>query len=380
MLPLGGIKVIEIANNLAGPFAGRILANLGADVVKLERPDGGDDARYWGAPLTPDASYAFHSMNYDKRGFALDLRDPAAVAWLKAYVAECDVLVQNMRPGVMEELGLDASTMRAAHPRLVYCSLWAFGNKGPMRMKPGYEPIVQAFAGMFSINGAPEAPPTRIGVQLLDLGTGMWAALGCIAALYRRQLTGAGCVVDASLFETALGWLTLSFGAYKAMGTLPTRHRTGSGRIIVFQALEASDGEIMVAAANDRLFMKFARAIGHQEWEADPRFKTNALRLAHKDELMPQIEAAMRTKSRAEWISRLEAAGVPCAPINSFVELAGEPQTEAVGILQTAPELGKEFVGLPVKFDDVRPPIRRAAPRIGQHNEEILSAAPRESA
>src|SRR6266571_558813 len=343
MLPLSGIKVIEIAQNLAGPFAGRILANLGADVVKLERPDGGDDARYWGALLTPDASYAFHAMNYDKRGFALDLRDPAAIAWLKQYIGGCDVLVQNMRPGVMEDLGLDAQSMRAAHPRLVYCSLWAFGNKGPMKMKPGYEPIVQAFAGMFSINGAPEAPPTRIGVQLLDLGTGMWATLGC--------------------------------GAYKASGTLPTRHRTGSGRIIVFQAFETSDGEVMVAAANDRLFMKFAHAIGHPEWEAEPRFKTNALRLANKEELMPQIEAAMRSRRRAEWIERLEAAGVPCAPINTLAELAEEPQTDAVEILQEAPGLAQQFVGLPVKFDDVRPPIRRPAPRIGQHNDEILDAA-----
>src|SRR6266568_902835 len=177
MLPLSGIKVIEIAQNLAGPFTGQILANLGADVVKLERPDGGDDARYWGALLTPDASYAFHAMNYDKRGSALALRDPAAIAWLKQYIGRCDVLVQNMRPGVMEDLGLDAPSLRTAHPGLVYCSLWAF-----------------------SINGAPEAPPTRIGVQLLDLGTGMWAALGCVAALYRRQLTSEGCVVDTSLF------------------------------------------------------------------------------------------------------------------------------------------------------------------------------------
>ena len=375
MLPLTGIKVIEIGQNLAGPFAGRILANLGADVVKLERPDGGDDARYWGALLTPDASYTFHAMNYDKRGFSLDLRDPAAIEWLKRYIGQCDVLVQNMRPGVMEALGLDARSMRAAHPKLVYCSLWAFGSKGPMKLKPGYEPIVQAFAGMFSLNGAPDAPPTRIGVQLLDLGTGMWAALGCVAALYRRQLTGEGCAVDTSLFETALGWMTLGFGAYKAMGTMPIRHRTGSGRIIVFQALEASDGEIMVAAANDRLFMKFARAIGHPEWEAEPRFQTNALRLTHKDEIMPQIEAAMRTRTRAEWMERLEAAGVPCAPINTLPEVAAEPQTDAVEILQEAPELEKPFVGLPIKFDDERPPIRRPAPRIGQHNDEILGGA-----
>ena len=372
MLPLTGIKVIEIAQNLAGPFAGQILANLGADVVKLERPEGGDDARYWGALLTADAGYTFHAMNYNKRGFALDLRDESAIDWLKAYIGECDVLVQNMRPGTMEALGLDASSLRTAYPKLVYCSLSAFGSKGPLKLKAGYEPIVQAFAGMFSINGAPDAPPTRINVPVLDLGTGMWAALGCVAALYRRQRTGEGCVVDTSLFETALGWLTLSFGAYQATGVLPVRHRTGSARIIVFQSFETSDGEIMVAAANDRLFARFAEAIGRPEWNSDPRFKTNALRLANKDALLPQIEAVMRTRSRADWMARLEAAGVPCAPINAFPELANEPQLEAVDILQEAPGLAKRVVALPIKFDDVRPPIRSRAPNLGEHNEEIL--------
>src|SRR5262249_169644 len=164
MLPLTGITLIDIGQYLGGRSPGRLLANLGADVVKLERPEAGDDARYWGAPLTPDASYTFHAMNYDKRGFALDLRDPAAIEWLKRYIGQCDVLVQNMRPGVMEDLGLDAPSMRAAHPRLVYCSLWAFGSKGPMKLKPGYEPIVQAFARMFSLNRPPPPPPSPITV------------------------------------------------------------------------------------------------------------------------------------------------------------------------------------------------------------------------
>jgi crotonobetainyl-CoA:carnitine CoA-transferase CaiB-like acyl-CoA transferase len=375
MLPLHGIKVIEIAQNVAGPAAGQILASLGADVIKLERPDGGDDARYWGAPLTADASYTFHAMNYNKRGFALDLRDPAAVGWLRTYIGEFDVFVQNMRPGLMDELRLDARSLRVAYPRLIYCSLWAFGDTGPMRMKPGYEPVVQAFAGLFSVNGAPEGPPTRIGVQLLDLGTGMWAAIGAVAALHRRQITGEGCIVDTSLFETALGWLKLSFGAYKAMGTAHVRHRSGSERIIVFQALDARDGEIVVAAANDRLFAKFARALGRPEWENDPRFRTNAQRLANRDALVPQIAAIMRGKSRAEWIELLEAAGVPCAPINSFSELAAEPQTDAVGMLQQVPGLEQPCLGLPIKFDGVRPPIRRPAPRIGEHNDEILATS-----
>lgn len=374
MLPLNGVKVVEIAQNLAGPFAGQILASLGADVVKIERPDGGDDARVWGPPLTADASHLFHTFNYNKRGITIDLRDPTAIGWLKKYIAGCDVLVQNLRPGAMDEFGLDVETLRAANPGLIYCSLWAFGSKGPMKMKPGYEPIVQAFSGIFSVNGAPGTPPTRVALPVLDLGTGMWAAIGCIAGLYQRQFTGAGCAVDTSLFETALGWLTIGLGAYKTLGNLPTRHRTGSARIVVFQGFETSDGEIVVAAANDRLFAKLAKALGHPEWNTDPRFKTNALRVANKDALLPDIEALMRTQSRAEWIECLEAAGIPCAPINNLAEAAREPQTEAVGILHVIPGLG-EFVGLPARFDGQRPPIRRPAPSLGQHNAEVLPAA-----
>jgi crotonobetainyl-CoA:carnitine CoA-transferase CaiB-like acyl-CoA transferase len=372
MLPLSGVKVIEFAQNLAGPYAGEILATLGADVVKVERPKTGDDARYWGKLLTSDASHLFHSINFNKRSIALDLTDPAAVAWVKRYIGECDVLVQNLRPGVMEELGLDAATLCAAHPRLVYCSLGAFGSDGPMRLMPGDEPIVQAFSGLFSVNGGPETPPARIGVSILDMGSGMWAALGCIAGLYRRHQIGTGCVVDASLFETALGWLSTILGGYKTSGAVPPRHRTGSPRIIVFQGFETTDGEIVVAAANDRLFVKFAEAVGRPDWSQDPRFATNALRLANKDTLLPQIEALMRTRSRAEWAERLEAAGVPCAPINDVSEIAEHPQTEAVGMLLHEPHSGGTFVGLPLKFDGTRPGIRFPAPSVGQHTDEVL--------
>ena len=371
LLPLNGIKVVEIAQNISGPFAAEILANLGADVVKVERPEGGDDARFWGPPLTADASHLFHAINYNKRGVTVDLRDPAAIGWLKGHLDGCDVLVQNLRPGVMQELGLDAEALSARNPRLIYCSLWAFGNKGPMKMQPGYEPIVQAFSGMFSVNGAPDAPPTRVGLQVLDMGTGMWTALGCIAALYRREITGKGCVVDASLFETALAWLSISLGNYKTTGTLPTRHRSGSARNIISPAFETKDGEVVVAAANDRLFAKFAAAAGRPEWNADPRYQTNARRIEHQDVLLPQLEALMRTRTRAEWVACLEAAGVPCTPINTLADVAQAPQTAAVEMLHAIAGLG-EFVRMPLRFDGERPPIRCAAPRLGEHNAEIL--------
>jgi crotonobetainyl-CoA:carnitine CoA-transferase CaiB-like acyl-CoA transferase len=371
MLPLTGVKVVEIAQNIAGPYAGEILANLGADVVKVERPNGGDDARYWGPPITPDASHIFHSLNLNKRSVAVDLTDPVAVAWLKVYIAQCDVLVQNLRPGVMEDVGLDAATLRAAHPRLVYCSLGAFGNSGPMKTRPGYEPIVQAFSGLFKVNGGPDSEPSRVGVSILDMGSGMWTALGCIAGLYQREQTGTGCIVDTSLFETALGWLATHLGVFMTSGVIPPRHRTGSPRIVIFQGFQTTDGEIVVAAANDRLFAKFAQAVGRPDWSADPRFKTNSLRLANKEALIPQIEALMRTRSRAEWIECLEAAGVPCAPINDVAEIAHDAQMQAVEMLYHEPRSGGTFVGLPLKFDGVRPKIRRPAPSVGEHNAEL---------
>lgn len=370
-LPLAGIKVVEIAQNIAGPYASEILAMLGADVVKIERPEGGDDARGWGPPFLHGMATTFHTMNRNKRGITLDLKDPAAIAWLKAYVGECDVLVQNLRPGVMDELGLDSNSLLAANPRLVYCSLSAFGHKGPMRLKPGYEPMIQAFAGIFSVNGSEDGPPSRVGMQILDMGTGVWAALGCIAALFRRQSTGRGCVVDTSLFETALGWLSVHFAGFSASGELPVRHRSGNPRVVVFQSFETSDGEIVIAAANDRLFAKLARELGHPEWAEDERFASNALRVANRDHIIPHIEAVIRTATMAQWIERLEAAGVPCAPIHDLRQVAAQPQTEALGIVQKIPGVDLRVVGLPISFDGTRPPIRHGAPELGEHNKEI---------
>ncbi len=374
-LPLAGIKVVEIAQNIAGPYASEILAMLGADVVKIERPEGGDDARGWGPPFVDGMATTFHTMNRNKRGITVDLKDPAGITWLKAYIEKCDVLIQNLRPGVMNELGLDSDSLLAANPRLVYCSLWAFGHKGPMHLKPGYEPIIQAFAGIFSVNGSTDGPPTRVGMQVLDLGTGVWAALGCLAALFRRQSSGRGGVVDTSLFETALGWLGVHFASFSASGDLPVRHSSGNPRVVVFQSFETSDGEVVVAAANDRLFAKLAREVGPPEWGKDPRFASNALRVANRNQVIPQLEAIFRTGSMAHWSERMEAIGVPCAPIHDLRQIAAQPQTEALHILQNIPGVDLRVVGFPISFDGARPPIRHGAPKLGEHNEEIGAPA-----
>jgi crotonobetainyl-CoA:carnitine CoA-transferase CaiB-like acyl-CoA transferase len=371
ILPLAGIKVVEIGQNLAGPYAGEILATLGADVVKVERPEG-DDARSWGPPFWQDAAAIFQTVNRNKRSITLDLRDAACSAWLKDYLADVDVILHNMRPGAMEELGLGGAALTAQHPRLVYASLSAFGHKGPRRLNPGYEPMVQAFAGIFSMNGAEDAPPTRVGVPILDMGTGLWLALGCVAALLRRARTGRGGIVDASLFETALAWLTVPFASFAVTGEIPKRHRTGSRRLVVFEAFETADGEVIIAAANDRLFQKLARALGKPEWSADERFKTNPLRLANKAALIPQIQSIIRQASSAHWVEHLEAAGVPCAPVQDLADVAAEPQTAALGMIDKAPGVELGLVGLPLSFDGERPPMRQRAPRLGEHNDELL--------
>jgi len=370
VLPLEGIRVVEVAQNLAGPMAAEILAHMGADVIKVERPEG-DDARKWGPPFWKGVSPGFLAVNANKRGITLDLKDPAAVAWLLDFLAGADVLVQNLRPGSLEELGLGPDVLLARHPRLVYCSVWAFGSTGPLKLKPGFEPMVQAFSGLMMMNGDEGGPPTRIGTSILDYGTGMWTAMGALAGLVQRQRTGRGCVVDASLYETGLAWLKGHFASFRASGEVPERHRTGSQRVVPFQGFETKTGTIIVAAGNDRLFAKLAAVVGHPEWAKEERFATNAARVANKPALLALLEAIFPTRTKGEWIDLLEAGGVPCGPIHSLPEAVAQPQAKAIGIIQPLPGDDYEVVALPISFDGHRPPIRRAPPRLGEHNAEI---------
>jgi crotonobetainyl-CoA:carnitine CoA-transferase CaiB-like acyl-CoA transferase len=315
---------------------------------------------------------SFLAVNANKRAITLDLKDRAAVAWLADFIGEADVLIQNHRPGTLDALGLGPQTLTRRHPRLVYCSVWAFGRQGPLARKPAYEPVVQAFAGLMMMNAAEGDPPTRIGVSALDYGTGMWTAIGALAGLVQRIRTGRGCVVDSSLLETGLAWLKGPIALFRTTGAVPDRHRTGSGRLIPFQAFETKTGPVLVAAGNDRLFAKLAGVLGRPEWAGDARFTSNAARQANKTELLGQIAEIMLTRSKGEWIDLLEAAGVPCAPIHSLPEVLAQAQTDALGLLQPIPGEEMELVGLPLSFDGVRPPIRRAPPKIGEHNDEIL--------
>lgn len=371
MLPLTGVKVVEIANNIAGPYAAYILAMLGADVLKIERPETGDDARAWGPPFWKDTSATFQCLNVNKRGVTLDLKSAEDVAWLKGYIEGGDVFVHNMRPGVLDEMGLGAEALRARNPRLVYCSLSAFGPKGPKQFNGGYEPMVQAFSGLFSVNGYPDRPGVRIGTSVLDLGSAVWAALGCITGLLQREKTGKGCVVDASLYETALGLLTVHFARFQASGNLPERHPSGSLAVVLFQAVDTADGQVIVAAANDRLWAKFSTELGHPEWATDARYKTNADRFANKDGLIAAVTEIMRKRPSEEWVERLERVGVPCAPINDITHMKAHPQTAALGMVQPVPGIDLDLMSLPLSIDGQRPTIRTRAPKLGEHNATV---------
>lgn len=371
-LPLAGVRVIELAQNLAGPYAGEILAMLGADVTKIERPGSGDDARAWGPPFHDGAATPFQAVNRNKRSVVMDLKDPVHVARLKDLIADADIVVQNMRPGALDAAGLSAASLRARHPRLIYCSLWAYGAKGPMKMEAGYELTIQAFAGMFAINGSEEGPPSRIGLNLLDMGTGMWGAMGCLAALHRRNETGEGGLIDASLLETSLAWMSLQVAQYSSTGVVPARDRMGASRAVVFAAFQAADKELAIAAGNDRLFAKLAEALGHPEWVADPKYSTNAARLKNRPELHAHIGGIIVREPVAHWEDVLGRAGVPCSAINDIRIIDDDPQIAALGILAAPPGSDLRLVGFPMSIDGERPAATRASPRLGADTLEVM--------
>ncbi|MCS6924335.1 MAG: CoA transferase [Candidatus Binatia bacterium] len=369
---LSGIKVIEVGLNLAGPLAGEILADLGADVIKVERPEGGDDARGWGPPFVQGSSVTFHSMNRNKRSITVDFKNPHELARLHRLIATTDIFLHNLRPGVAEEVGLDAETLLALNPRLIYCEISAFGHTGPLRLKPGYEILLQAFAGLMSVTGEADGPPVRMGTSVVDFGTGMWTAIAALAALRQRDQTGRGCVIQTSLFETALFWLCNFFARYLASGEVPQRHPTGSPTQVAFGAFETQNGPLVLGVANDRLFAKLAYALNRPQWADDPRFRTSADRLAHRELLVGEIRAILRQATKEEWMERLEAAGIPCAPILTLPEVLAQPQTQALGILQTPPGSEITLLGLPLSFNGVRPALRQCAPSLGEHNAEVF--------
>ncbi len=372
--PLSGIVVVEIGHSVAAPYAGMILGELGAEIIKVENPKGGDACRGWGPPFTEGTATAFHAFNRAKRGITIDLGDPAEVDRLRALIRDrADVLIHNLKHGTLGRYGLSADVLRAEKPGLVYCNLGAFGATGPLRDRPGYDPMMQAYGGLMSLLGEDGRPPVRVGVSIIDIATGMWSVIGILAALQERQRTGRGGVVDTSLYETTLAWMTLPISAYLANGEIPTRHGSGIEQIVPYQAFETADGFMMVAAGNDNLFRRLCAALGRPGLAEDPRFRTNSDRVVNRGSLIPILEDIFAAAPVDAWAAKLDAAGIPNSPIQSLDKVVGDAQTVALGIIQQGPgSPALSLVGLPLSFDGARPPFAKPAPRLGEDNSEII--------
>ena len=370
--PFAGLTVIELGHSVAAPFAGQILSELGARVIKIEKADG-DDARRWGPPFWEGASAFFQSLNRNKQSVVCELRDSEQIAALKDLICnEADIVIQNLRPGHVEQLGLDGKSLLARQPRLIYCSLGAFGREGPLKTRPGYDPLMQAFGGIMSTTGEPGRPAVRVGASIVDMGTGMWGIIGILTALYERQVSGVGRIVDVSLFETATSWVSLLASQYLASGQLAGKQGSGAPGIVPYKGYLTSDGEIVIAAGSDGLFKSLAKVLGRPEWLEDPRFVDNPARVDHQTELYGMIEAIVAGQTSAHWTALLEAAGVPCAPVNDLAQMLAHPQTEALGLVQDVPGTGMRFLGLPLSFDGVRPKPLAPPPKLGEHTELFL--------
>ena len=373
--PLAGIKVIEIGQAVAGPMAGMILGDMGAEVIKIEKQDGGDDARAWGPPFIDGDSMLFHSMNRNKKSVTLDIKSPDDVEKLKHLVAGADILIQNLRSGVVGDLGIGPDVMCALNPRLIYCSVWAFGAKGPLREAPGFDPLLQAYGGVMSLTGRPDDPPTFCAPAINDRATAQWCVIGALGALQARHHTGKGCVIDTALFDSAVAWVEGPLNNYHHTGKPPQRFGGASFTLVPYQVFATSDRPICIAAGNDRLFAKCAGVLGHPEWAGDPRFVLVRDRAANRTALIELMKPVLETRSRAEWMAALEQVGVPCSPVNDIPELSETEQLKSVDLLRTLPGSGLRVVGLPIVFDGERPHPRSDAPKLGAHNEEIFSAS-----
>jgi crotonobetainyl-CoA:carnitine CoA-transferase CaiB-like acyl-CoA transferase len=375
--PLSGLTVLEIGHSIAAPYAGMILGELGAEVIKVENPRTGDACRGWGPPFAEGAATCFHAVNRAKRGITVDFADPDEAARLRALILDrADVVIHNLKYGALDKFGLGAAALVAAKPSLVCCNLAAFGAQGPLRDRPGYDPMMQAYSGLMSLLGEDGRPPVRVTASIIDMGSAMWSVIGILAALQERARTGKGGIVDTSLYETGLAWMSIYLAAYLANPVLPERHGSGVDMIVPYQAFAAADGYMMVAAGNDNLFRRLCVAIGRPSLAEDARFRTNGDRVVHRRELVPILADIFATEPVAHWATLFDAAGIPNGPIHTLDQVIADAQTAALGLIQQLPGGNLSLIGLPISFDGVRPPFAKPAPALGEDNEAILGRAP----
>jgi crotonobetainyl-CoA:carnitine CoA-transferase CaiB-like acyl-CoA transferase len=381
--PLAGLRVLELSRILAGPWAGQTLADLGADVIKVERPGAGDDTRAWGPPFVPseddarqDAAY-FHSCNRGKRSIAIDFEQPAGQEIVRKLAGRADVLIENFKVGGLTKFGLDYASLSALNPRLVYCSITGFGQTGPYAHRAGYDFMIQGMGGIMDLTGAPDGEPMKTGVAIADIFTGVYSVIAIQAALAAREKTGRGQYIDMALLDTQVSLLANQAQGYLVSGKATTRMGNAHPNIVPYQVFPTADSHLIIASGNDRQYADVCRVLGVPELSADPRFATNADRVRNRAELIPLLIARTRLVSKTALLEKLEAASVPAGPINALPEVFADAQVQARGMRLDLPTNGPgggtiPSVRAPLTFSDTPLTYHRAAPRLGEHTAEIL--------
>jgi len=377
--PLQGIRVLDLSRVLAGPWCTQLLADLGAEVIKVERPGSGDDTRHWGPPWHGEgdrrvAAY-FLSCNRGKKSAAIDFAQPDGAALVRKLAGQADVVVENFKVGGLSKFGLDAAKLRAANPRLIYASITGFGQDGPYADRAGYDFIIQGMGGMMSVTGLPDGEPgggpMRAGVAIADLFTGMYACAAILASLYAREKTGEGATIDMALFDTQLAVMANQASNALISGKDPPRQGNTHPNIVPYQPFEAADQPIIIAVGNDRQFARFADICGHPEWVGDERFASNGARVANRSDIVRLVADVIRQKPAAEWLDQLEAAGIPAGPINLVTQALSDVQAQHRQMVRTI--AGTPLVGSPVRLDGRRADSDLPPPGLGEHTDEVLS-------
>ncbi|MFY0615488.1 MAG: CoA transferase [Hyphomicrobiaceae bacterium] len=371
--PLAGIKILDLTEHMAGPFCTMVLADMGAEVIKLERPGKGENVRNWG-DAGEELNPFFRYINRNKKGITLNYKEPEGRELFLKLAAEVDVLVENYRPTVMPRAGLGWEDLSKLNPRLIYAQLSGFGYDGPYKARGGFDLIAQGAGGLMHVTGEPDGPPTSVGVPICDLGTGMWASQGILAALYERERTGKGRLIECSLFETAIGFSSWTSAGYLADGKEPTRQGSRHRQNAPYQRFETGDGFMMIGASSQSLWERMATALGHAEWVDDSRFTSSKTRVKNRPALEAAMEAVLKTDTTAHWSNVLTEAGVPCGPVNTYDQLFNDPQLQAREMVVHAHDdvLGDvPHIRTPIKMGESIA-VRSVAPRLGEHNEEVF--------
>ena len=380
MKPLEGIRVLDLSRVLAGPWCTQLLADLGAEVIKIERPESGDDTRHWGPPWHGDgdkrvAAY-FLSCNRGKKSAAIDFAKPDGAALVRRLAAEADVVVENFKVGGLEKFGLDAKSLRAANPRLVYASITGFGQDGPYANRAGYDFIIQGMGGMMSVTGLPDdepgGAPMRAGVAIADLFTGLYTCVSILAALFRRERSAEGSEIDMALFDTQIAVMANQASNALISGKDPPRQGNTHPNIVPYQPFDAADQPIIIAVGNNRQFARLAEICGHPEWVTDRRLATNEARVAHRADIVPLVADVIRRRPAADWLDRLEAAGIPAGPINRMRQALADVQAQHRQMVRQI--AGIPVVGSPVRLDGERADSDLPPPALGEHTADVLAA------